>query len=229
VTTLTLCSTQEATHFLVMARLYSAASDNAVIWPSWSLLLLRVVPISIDQQVDAGIRVLPDQVDGLGRRTDKAAQRAASSQPLALRRHCGVVACEKPSLDTGLFDGVVIATLCVAMSAQHRQLIPYLRNVAADDIAGIGQTAWLVADASAAVGRRGTCWGSSQARQSAPDTTLDAAKEITRYVETGRLKADAMDAFDRATGYSRPPVPRGREFLENTQYPRSTVHKTIWR
>jgi hypothetical protein len=29
---------REATHFLVMARLYSAASDNAVIWPSWTLL-----------------------------------------------------------------------------------------------------------------------------------------------------------------------------------------------
>src|SRR6266849_8751987 len=39
-----------------------------------------------------------------------------------------------------LFDRVVIATHRVAMSAQHRQLIPYLRNVAADDIAGVGQT-----------------------------------------------------------------------------------------
>ena len=26
------------------------------------------------------------------------------------------------------------------MSAQHRQLMPYLRNVAVDDIAGVGQT-----------------------------------------------------------------------------------------
>src|SRR5437016_10089053 len=40
----------------------------------------------------------------------------------------------------GLFDRAVIATRLVAMSAQHRQLMPYLRNVAADDIAAVGQT-----------------------------------------------------------------------------------------
>src|SRR2546426_10536313 len=39
-----------------------------------------------------------------------------------------------------LCDRVVTAPRRVAMSAQHRQLIPYLRNVAADDIAGVGQT-----------------------------------------------------------------------------------------
>jgi hypothetical protein len=32
-----------------------------------------------------------------------AGQRSANSQPLARRRHCGVVAGEKPSLDMGLF------------------------------------------------------------------------------------------------------------------------------
>jgi hypothetical protein len=45
--------------------------------------------ISIDQQVDAGILVLRDQVNRLGHRTNKAAQRSAGSQPLALRRHRG--------------------------------------------------------------------------------------------------------------------------------------------
>jgi hypothetical protein len=47
--------------------------------------------IAIDQQVDAEVLVLPDQVNGLGHRTDKAAQRFAGSQPLALRRHRGRV------------------------------------------------------------------------------------------------------------------------------------------
>ena len=54
---------------------------------------LYVVPlIAIDQQLDAGVLVLPDQVDGLGHRTGKAAQRSVGSQPLALRRHRCVVA-----------------------------------------------------------------------------------------------------------------------------------------
>jgi hypothetical protein len=46
--------------------------------------LYVVPPIAIDQQVDAGVLVLPDQVDGLGYRTDKAAQRLAGGQPLPL-------------------------------------------------------------------------------------------------------------------------------------------------
>jgi hypothetical protein len=66
---------------------------------------LHVVPsIGIDQQVDAGVLVLPDQVDGLGHRTEKSGRRSASSQPRALRRRCGVVAGEKPTPDMGLFD-----------------------------------------------------------------------------------------------------------------------------
>src|SRR3982074_1966592 len=36
--------------------------------------LYVVPPIGVDQQLDAGVLVLPDQVDGLGRRADKAAQ-----------------------------------------------------------------------------------------------------------------------------------------------------------
>ena len=48
---------------------------------------LYVVPsIGIDQQVDAGVLVLADQVDGLGHRTDKAAQWSAGGQSLALCR-----------------------------------------------------------------------------------------------------------------------------------------------
>jgi hypothetical protein len=42
-----------------------------------------VPPIGIDQRVDAGVRVLPDQVDGLGHRTDGA----AILRPLRLRLH----------------------------------------------------------------------------------------------------------------------------------------------
>ena len=37
------------------------------------------------------------------------------------------------------FDRVVIAARCIAMSAQHHQLMPYLSDVAVDDIAGVGQ------------------------------------------------------------------------------------------
>jgi len=33
---------------------------------------LFVIPIAIDQQVDAGVLVLSDQIDGLGHRTEKA-------------------------------------------------------------------------------------------------------------------------------------------------------------
>ena len=66
---------------------------------------LYVVPlIAIDQQLDAGVLVLPDQVDGLGHRTDKAAQRSAGSQPLALRRHRGRVAGKQPVLNMGVFS-----------------------------------------------------------------------------------------------------------------------------
>src|SRR5512144_2823604 len=54
---------------------------------------LCVVPaIGIDQQVDAGGLVLPDQIDGLGHAADKAAHRSAGGQPLALRRQRGRVA-----------------------------------------------------------------------------------------------------------------------------------------
>ena len=102
----------------------------------YSFTGLYVLPsIGIDQQVDAGVLVLPGQVDGLGHRTNKAAQRSTGSQPFALRRHRGRVAGKYPGLDTGLFDRVVIAAHRVAMSAQHRQLVPYLRDVAVDDIA----------------------------------------------------------------------------------------------
>jgi hypothetical protein len=101
---------------------------------------LDVVSIAIDQQVDAGVVVLSDQVYGLGDRTEKSARRPAIGHPPALRRYCGVVAGEKPSADMGLFDRIVIATLRVAMSAQYRQLMPYLRNVGIDEIAGVGET-----------------------------------------------------------------------------------------
>jgi hypothetical protein len=42
---------------------------------------LHVAPsVGIDRQIDAGVLVLPDQVNGLGYRTDKAAQRPVGSQ-----------------------------------------------------------------------------------------------------------------------------------------------------
>jgi len=47
--------------------------------------LLVVWSIRVDQHVDTGILVLPDQVYGLSHGTDKAAQRPAGSQALALR------------------------------------------------------------------------------------------------------------------------------------------------
>ena len=103
-------------------------------------MALDVVSIAVDQQVDAGVVVLSDQVDGLGDRTEKSARRPAIRQPRALCRYCGVVAGEKPSADMGLLDRIVIATLRVAMSAQYRQLMPYLRNVGIDEIAGVGET-----------------------------------------------------------------------------------------
>ena len=54
---------------------------------------LHVVPsIAMDEQVDAGVLVLPDQIDGLGHGADEAGQRSTGSQPLALCRHRGRVA-----------------------------------------------------------------------------------------------------------------------------------------
>jgi hypothetical protein len=99
---------------------------------------LFVVPIAIDEQLDAGCLVLSDQVDGLGHRTDIAVRRFASRRPLALRRHFGVIAGEKPSPDMSLFDRVVIATRLVAMAAQHIELMLDLDRFAAGDIAGVG-------------------------------------------------------------------------------------------
>lgn len=45
-----------------------------------------VSSIGIDQEVDARVLVLPDHVDGLGHRPDKAAQWSAAGQSFAL---CG--------------------------------------------------------------------------------------------------------------------------------------------
>src|SRR5438552_11983041 len=87
---------------------------------------LCIVPIANDQQVDAGVLVLPDPVDGLGHGAEKAAQRSARRQPFALRPYCGIVAAKSPGLERGLFDRLVIATRRLAMSAQHRPLRPHL-------------------------------------------------------------------------------------------------------
>ena len=52
-----------------------------------------VVPsIGVDQQVDSGVLVLPDEVDGFGRGADKTAQRSTDSQSLALCRQSCIVA-----------------------------------------------------------------------------------------------------------------------------------------
>jgi hypothetical protein len=72
----------------------------------------HLIEIARDKNEDA------NQVDGLGHRTEKP-RGFAVSQPLALRRHRGVVSGEKPSPDMGLFDLLVIATRSVAMSAQQ--------------------------------------------------------------------------------------------------------------
>jgi hypothetical protein len=40
-------------------------------------VLFVALSVGIDQQIDAGVLVLPDQVNGLGHRAEKAAQQAA--------------------------------------------------------------------------------------------------------------------------------------------------------
>ncbi|HEX3418217.1 MAG TPA: hypothetical protein VHT21_17705 [Stellaceae bacterium] len=92
-----------------------------------------------------GVLILPDQIDGLGHGADKPAQWSTGCQPLALRRHRSVIAGKQPWLDKGCFDRVVIAGCGITMATQHIELMPYLRNldlpnIAADNIAGIGQT-----------------------------------------------------------------------------------------
>lgn len=77
-------------------------------------------------------RYCPIRVDRLGHGTDEDAQRPACGQTGALCRHLGIVAGEKPGLDTGLFDRIAIAVHRVAMSAKHGQLMPHLSNVATD-------------------------------------------------------------------------------------------------
>jgi hypothetical protein len=54
--------------------------------------LYVVQAIRIDQQVDAGVLVLPEQIEGLGHGADKATQRSAAGQSLALRRQRANVA-----------------------------------------------------------------------------------------------------------------------------------------
>jgi hypothetical protein len=71
------------------------------------------------------VLILPDHVNGFGGRADKAAYRSARSEPVAFRRYCGVIKGEKPRLNTGLFDRLVIACHRVAMPAEYRQLTAY--------------------------------------------------------------------------------------------------------
>jgi hypothetical protein len=105
------------------------------------LAALHVVQsVAVDQEVDAGVLVLPDQVDGLGHRAGKTGRRSTGDQPLALRRQCRRVAGKEPALDVALLDRVVVAADCVAVPAQHAKLVLRFRDVAADQIAGVGET-----------------------------------------------------------------------------------------
>jgi hypothetical protein len=102
---------------------------------------LGVVPsIAMNQQIDPSVLVLPDQIDGLGHGAGKTRRRSARKQPLAIRRYLGRVTGKQPRLDMRLFDRVVVAIRRVAMPAQHGQLVPDLCDVAADEIAGVGQS-----------------------------------------------------------------------------------------
>ena len=103
------------------------------------LTALCVVPvIAIDQQLDAGILVLPDQVDGLEHGADEAAQWPPIGELVAFSRHLGIVTGKQPRIAMGLFDCVVIALRRIAVAAQHRKLMTHGRNIALD-IAGVGQ------------------------------------------------------------------------------------------
>ena len=60
---------------------------------------LDVVPIvAVDQQLDAGVLIAADQVDGLRHGADKAPQWPAAGEPLALGRHAGRVAGDEPAV-----------------------------------------------------------------------------------------------------------------------------------
>ena len=100
---------------------------------------LDVVPvIAVDQQVHTGVLILADQIDGLGHRADKTAQRSALSQPLTLRRHSGLVAAEQPAVIVGRFDRGAVTLRGVAMPTKHRELVPHRFRITTD-VAGIGQ------------------------------------------------------------------------------------------
>jgi hypothetical protein len=90
---------------------------------------LHVIPsVGIDQQIDAGILVLPDQINDLGDGAGKAAQRSVRGQPLVLRRYSSVASDKQPELDKSLFDLLAIAARRVAMAAPHRQVMQYPRT-----------------------------------------------------------------------------------------------------
>jgi len=71
---------------------------------------------------------------------DKAAQRSVGRRRSRFAAAVDASRATEAALDMGLFDRVVVATGRVATSAQHRQLVSYLRNVAEGEIAGVGQT-----------------------------------------------------------------------------------------
>jgi len=63
------------------------------------LVGLHVVAIiAVDQQLYTGVLVFADQINGLRHGADKAAQRTAPRQTLALRRDCGLVASKQPAV-----------------------------------------------------------------------------------------------------------------------------------
>src|SRR5208282_2327012 len=83
---------------------------------------------TVDQQLHAGVLVLADQIDPLGHDADKAPQGPAASQPLTLRRHRGLVAGEQQAVVVRLFNGILIALRCIALTAKHRELVPHLSS-----------------------------------------------------------------------------------------------------
>src|SRR5271167_3410626 len=97
---------------------------------------LGVVPvITVDQQLHTGVLVLADQIDPLGHDADKAPQGPAASQPLTLRRHRGLVAGEQQAVVVRLFNGILIALRCIALTAKHRELVPHCLPTSTDFMA----------------------------------------------------------------------------------------------
>src|SRR5262249_38223191 len=126
---------------LAISRLSSGKVRHDIRYEKFAgLYVVPKIAIAVDQQVDACVAVLPNDIDGLGHGTDKAAQRSAGGEVRTLPRYRGRIVGKRPALDMGFFDRVVVPIYRVAMPAQHSQLTPCFCNIAADQIARVSKT-----------------------------------------------------------------------------------------